>query len=206
MGLLPVPAASQIPTSVPEPRAPFPLYPYIFGGFPTLSRFSAAFSILFRGKLSEDDARDLGYVKPTIVKPVAPVKEVRAADGALQLLGILQRDARLVDFLMEDVAAYSDDQIGAAVRNVHEQSATALKRYFTLRPIIDGVEGTNTSATAAGDLAGEGVKFLGNVPAKGKPQGGSLRHKGWKVEKVNLPSVSGGQNLNVLAQAEIEIE
>ncbi len=194
------------PTPVPKPPTPRPLYPNIFGGFPILSRFSAAFSILFRGKLSEDDARALGYVRPTVVKPVAPVKEVKASDGALQLLGILQRDARLVDFLMEDVAAYSDDQVGAAVRNVHEQSSTALKRYFTLRPIIDGVEGTNTSATAAGDLAGEGVKFLGNVPAKGKPQGGVLRHKGWKIDKVNLPSVPGGQNLNVLAQAEIEIE
>ena len=192
--------------SVPKPATPSPLYPGIFGGIPTLSRFSAAFSILFGGKLSEDDARDLGYAKLIVVKPAAPVKEVWASDGALQLLGILQRDARLVDFLMEDVAAYSDDQVGAAVRNVHEQSSAALKRYFTLRPIIDGVEGTNTSATAAGDLAGEGVKFLGNVPAKGKPQGGTLRHKGWKIETINLPAVPSGQNLNVLAQAEIEIE
>ena len=171
-----------------------------------MSRFSAAFSILFGGKLSEEDARELGYVKPVVVKPAAPVKEVRASDGALQLLGILQRDARLVDFLMEDIAAYTDDQVGAAVRSLNEQSAATLKRYVTLRPIIDGVEGTNTSATAAGDFTADGVKFLGNVPAKGKPTGGLLRHKGWKADKVNLPAIAGGQNLNVLAQAEIEVE
>ncbi len=171
-----------------------------------MSRLSAAFSILFTGKLSEDDARTLGYVKPIEVKPLSPVKEVRASDGALQLLGILQRDARLVDFLMEDISGYSDDQVGSAVRSLQEQSATALKRYFTLAPVIDGVEGTATSATAAGAMAADGVKFLGNVPAKGKPQGGTLRHKGWKVEKVSLPAIPGGQNPNILAQAEIEIE
>ena len=171
-----------------------------------MSRFSVAIRILFTGKLSEDDARALGYIKPVVVKPAAPVREVKASDGAQQLLGILQRDARLVDFLMEDIATFTDDQIGGAVRGIHEQSATVLKRYFQLAPVIDGVEGTNTSATAAGALAQEGVKFLGNVPAKGKPTAGTLRHKGWKIEKINLPAIPGGQNLSVLAQAEIEIE
>ena len=171
-----------------------------------MSRFSAAFSILFKGTLSEDDARFLGYVKPTVVKPAPPVKEIKASDGALQLLGILQRDARLVDFLMEDISGYSDEQVGTAVRSLQEQSATALKRYFTFAPVIDGVEGTQATAATAGTLAADGVKFLGNVPAKGKPQGGALRHKGWKVDKVNLPAVPGGQNLNILAQAEIEVE
>ena len=189
-----------------QPNPSHTLYPSIFGGFLNLSRFSAAISILFGGKLSEDDARELGYVKPTVVKPAAPVKEVKASDGAQQLLGILQRDARLVDFLMEDITAYSDDQVGGAVRGIHEQSATALKRYFQLAPVIDGVEGTNTSAASAGTLAQDGVKFLGNVPAKGKPTSGTLRHKGWKIEKINLPAIPGGQNLSVLAQAEIEIE
>ena len=171
-----------------------------------MSRFSAAISILFSGKLSEDDAKALGYVKPAVVKPAAPVKEVKASDGAQQLLGILQRDARLLDFLMEDIGGYTDDQVGGAVRSIHEQSATALKRYFQFSPVIDGVEGTSTSASAAGSLAQDGVKYLGNVPAKGKPTGGTLRHKGWKVDKINLPAMPGGQNLSVLAQAEIEIE
>ena len=34
---------------------------------------------------------------------------------------------------MEDIAAYSDDQVGAAVRGLHDQCRDALARYVTLR-------------------------------------------------------------------------
>lgn len=129
----------------------------------------------------------------------APVE--KASDGALQILSILQRDARLLDFLMEDLSAYSDDQVGAAVRNVHEQCREVLGRYFRLQPVIDGVEGTFTTVSDA-----SGVKFLGNVPAKGKPSGGLLRHKGWRVANLNLPKLSPQQDHTLLAPAEIEVE
>src|SRR5262245_9503704 len=76
--------------------------------------------------------------------PAAPT--VRTADGALQILGIMQRDSRLIDFLMEDIAAYSDDQIGAAVRELHDQCRDSIARYVTLTPVIDGVEGTYAKA------------------------------------------------------------
>jgi hypothetical protein len=128
----------------------------------------------------------------------------KASDGALHLLSLLQRDARLLDFLMEDISGYSDDQVGAAVRNVHEQCREALGRYIRLRPVIDGVEGTFTSVADAADAAG--VKFLGNVPAKGRPSGGLLRHKGWRAETVNLPRLSSQQDHALLAPAEIEVE
>ena len=131
--------------------------------------------------------------------PATPLE--KASDGALHMLSLLQRDARLLDFLMEDISGYSDDQIGAAVRNVHEQCHEALGRYVRLRPIIDGVEGTFTSVADAA-----GVKFLGNVPAKGRPSGGILRHKGWRAETVNLPRLSSQQDHTLLAPAEIEVE
>lgn len=134
-------------------------------------------------------------------KPASPPAAEKASDGALQILSLLQRDARLIDFLMEDIAAYSDDQVGAAVRGVHEQCREVLGRHFLLNPVIDGVEGTFTSVTDA-----TGVKFLGNVPAKGQPAGGVLRHKGWRVEKINLPALNPRQDRTVLAPAEIEVE
>ena len=168
-----------------------------------MSRFSAAFSILFRGKLSEDDARDLGYVRPAVVKPVAPVKEIRASDGALQLLGILQRDARLVDFLMEDISAYSDDQVGAAVRDVQTQSRQSIARYLSLEPIIDGVEGDFAKTDAVARQSPDAIKLIGNVPANGKAPGGLLRHKGWKAARVELPATPPTLTL---APAEIEVE
>ena len=101
---------------------------------------------------------------------------------------------------MEDISGYSDEQVGAAVRNVQEQSRQSIERYLRLQPVIDGVEGTFTRTDA---VEADAVKFLGNVPPSGKAPGGLLRHKGWKAEKVDLPAASPG---GVLAPAEIEIE
>lgn len=171
--------------------------------------FRAFFSVL-GGSLPEDIATAFGYVKAPTRRSPEPVKEpvVKASDGALQLLGILQRDARLVDFLMEDIAPYSDEQVGSAVRNVHAQSRESLKKCLALAPVIDGVEGTFTKPEAAGAVAREpnAIKFIGNLPAQGKPQGGLLRHRGWRVDTVNLPSLPARQNVSILAPAELEVE
>ncbi len=167
------------------------------------SAFRAFFALLGGGPIPEDIARDSGYVKPVAApKPAPAPPQFKPADGALQLLSILQRDARLVDFLMEDVAAYSDDQVGAAVRDIHRQSREALKRYVTLEPVIDGVEGDYTKTS--GDSGS--YKLIGNVPANGKAPGGILRHKGWKATQIELPQLSQGQNLKIVAPAELEIE
>jgi hypothetical protein len=115
----------------------------------------------------------------------------------VQILSILQRDARLVDFLMEDISSYSDEQVGAAVRDVQENARKAMQRYLKLGPVIDGVEGTYTKAE------GDGVKFIGKVPASGKAAGGTLRHKGWRAASVELPTLPPGK---VVAPAEIEVE
>ena len=175
----------------------------------TLSRFSLAFksffAILFGNGLPAEVARAFGFVRECEVKPPPAPKpvEVRTSDGALQILGILQRDSRLIDFFMEDISAYSDDQVGAAVRSVHESSREVLKRYLTLQPVIDGVEGTSTRVDSRDPGS---VKLLGNVPADGKAKQGTLRHKGWRVDKVDLPKIVSSQSVAVLAPAEIEIE
>ena len=159
--------------------------------------FRCFFSLLFTGKLPRDVLPKTAPAPPPQAAPVA-----RASDGALQILAILQRDSRLVDFLMEDIASYADDQIGAAVRELHDQCRDSIERYVTLEPVIDGVEGTFVKAPA-GDP--NRVKFVGNVPAK-PPSGGLLRHKGWKAAKVNLPALAAKQDASVIAPAEIEIE
>jgi hypothetical protein len=163
--------------------------------------FRAFFSLLFSGVLPPDIAQAFGYSKAMPVKaPPPPKPQAGPSVGAIQILGILQRDARLVDFLMEDIAAYSDDQVGAAVRDVHAQSRQALERYLRLQPVIDGVEGTFTKAQG---LDTGSLKFVGKVPPGGTAPGGVLRHKGWKAEKVDLPETG---LTNVLAPAELEIE
>ena len=92
---------------------------------------SSFFGILFSGTLPADVAKTYGYTKAVEKKPepkAAPVPVAKTSDGALQMLGILQREARLVDFLMEDISAYQDDQVGAAVRTLHEQAGKAIGR------------------------------------------------------------------------------
>jgi hypothetical protein len=108
----------------------------------------------------------------------------------------------LVDFLMEDISAYSDEQVGGAVRALHEQSRKALTQYFRIGPVIDGVEGAFTKSPA--DAAS--VKFLGNLPASGTPAGGTLRHRGWRVDSIHLPNVPAKADLALLAPAELEVE
>ena len=118
------------------------------------------------------------------------------------MLAILQRDSRLVDFLMEDITSYADEQIGAAVRELHDQCRDAIARYVTLQPVIDGVEGTFAKSPSSDANL---VKFVGNVPAK-PPNGGTLRHKGWRAVKIDLPALGAKQDSAIIAPAEIEIE
>ena len=166
--------------------------------------FKAFFALLFSGQLPADVLASLNLiVKPAPVPPPPPKPEIKPEDGALQLLGMLQRDARILDFFMEDIAPYSDDQIGAAARDVHAHTREVLIRHFAPAPVIDAVEG---SPAAPPDGNAALVKYVGNVPATGKPKGGVLRHKGWRATTVSLPKLNSRQDLAVIAPAEIEVE
>ena len=174
--------------------------------------FRCFFNILFSGELStgvltalrlprrDSPPKPTPAAKPAAAAPAPP--PTRLSDGALQMLAILQREGRLLDFLMEDVSSYSDDQVGAAVRELHDHCREALARHVTLEPIIDGVEGTFANAPSKDPSV---VRFVGNVPAK-PPAGGTLRHKGWRAAKINLPPQPAGQDASNLAPAELEIE
>src|SRR5579862_6051060 len=169
--------------------------------------FRCFFNLLFGGALSPETVAALGLsTRPQAAPRPAPAATAptgpKPSDGALQFLGILQRDSRLVDFLMEDISGYQDDQIGAAVRELHDQCRDAVNRYVTLQPVIDGVEGTFAKAPSSDPNV---VKFVGNVPAK-PPSGGTLRHKGWRAAKIDLPVLGGKQDTSIIAPAEIEIE
>ena len=169
--------------------------------------FRSFFAILFTGQLPADIAQSFGFSRQSPPAPAPkPTPEPRAAqpsDGALQILGILQRDSRLIDFLMEDISAYADDQVGAAVRDLHQQCRDSLNRYVRLAPVIDGVEGSPIKLDTNDPSS---VKLLGNVPASGKAPSGLLRHKGWKADKIDLPPIGASSNTKVIAPAEVEIE
>jgi hypothetical protein len=121
----------------------------------------------------------------------------------LRVLAVLQRDGRLVDFLQEDIDAYTDAQIGAAVRDIHRGCRKALHDYLTVEPILDGVEESPVSVAADFDPAE--IRLSGNVQGS-PPFKGVLKHHGWRVKSVQLPVLptSRGET-SVLAPAEVEI-
>ena len=142
---------------------------------------------------------------PQPVEPVkAPVSPLREAphEAALQLLGLLQRDARFIDFIEEDVKAYSDADIGAAARVVHEGCRKVLREHFSLQPVRSETEGSRITLAEGFDAAA--VRLTGKVVGKA-PFTGSLSHRGWKVSDTRLPKLAAGHDASIVAQAEVEL-
>jgi len=134
-------------------------------------------------------------LKPAQLKEATP-------DAALQLLTLLQQEARFIDFTQEDLAAYSDADIGAAARVVHEGSKKALATYFTLAAVRNEAEESRITLPT-GFNASE-VRLTGNVVGEA-PFTGSLIHKGWKVTDIRLPKLAEGHDTSILAPAEVEL-
>jgi hypothetical protein len=142
-----------------------------------------------------------GAEKPSSPSKPVPAKPVRSE--AVSLLAALQREGRLVDFLQEPIAAYSDAQIGAAVRDVHRQCQGVLERMFALQPVVEAAEGSPVSVPAGPDAAR--FKLVGNVTGE-PPFAGKLCHHGWLATRCELPEWTGGaEAAKVVAPAEVEI-
>jgi hypothetical protein len=162
--------------------------------------FRAFFSLIFHGRIAEDILADFAKPQPRATQS-APVAGPDTTDRATQILALLQRDGRLVDFLMEDLAAYPDAQVGAAVRDVHTGSRAALSRYITLVPVLDDEEGSTVTLERGTDPAK--VKVVGNV-AGPPPLRGILRHRGWEATRVDLPALQT-TGRTIVAPAEVEV-
>ena len=134
--------------------------------------------------------------------PPAPVLQLASETAALQLLGLLQREARFIDFVEEDIAAYSDADIGAASRVVHEGCRKVLREHFTLAPVRSESEGQRLTLPAGFDAAAN--RITGNVVGQA-PFTGTLAHRGWRAAETRLPQLAPGHDATVLAQAEIEL-
>jgi hypothetical protein len=181
-----------------------------------MGRLGTAFRAFFRALKSATFAEqvrkllDASAAAPQVIaepaKPAvaaAKVKPPPARSEALTLLAVLQREARLIDFLKENVAGYSDDQIGAAVREIHRDAAAALDRMFALQPVRSEAEGATITVPAGFD-AGR-IRLVGNVTGT-PPHSGTLAHAGWEASKVELPEWTGTEaSAKAVAPAEVEL-
>jgi hypothetical protein len=138
------------------------------------------------------------------VKETAKAVQLKEAnaDAALQLLTLLQQDARFIDFVQEDLTGYSDADIGAAARVVHEGSKKTLNSYFTFAAVRDEEEESRITLPEGFNAAE--VRLTGNVVGDA-PFTGTLVHKGWKVTDVKLPKLAEGHDTSIVAAAEVEL-
>lgn len=121
----------------------------------------------------------------------------------LRLLAYLQQSGRLIDFLKEDIHTYTDAQIGAAARKIHQDCTSLLEDLVTIRPLKDEKEGAIVHVPKGYNPSE--IKVVGKV--KGEPPfSGVLVHRGWKAHKRSLPKKQGEQIVEVICPAEIEMK
>jgi Domain of unknown function (DUF2760) len=161
-------------------------------GVEKLNRFVLALRAFWRILTESDFA---GRVEPLFTKtPTGP---------DLRVLAVLQRDGRLIDFLEEDLDAYNDAQIGAAVRDIHRGCRKSLHDYLTIEPIINAAE--EQRVTVPTDFDPAAIRLVGNVNGA-PPFQGVLKHHGWRVRSVHLPLLPVARDdSSVLSPAEVEI-
>ena len=139
--------------------------------------------------------------KPVEFKKPEPKKPTQSE--AITLLATLQREARLVDFLKEDLSGYADEQVGAAVRAIQRDSAKVLDRFFALQPVVADEEGAKVNVPTGFDAAR--YRLTGKVTGA-PPFAGTLQHHGWEATKCELPQFTGSDSAaKTVAPAEIEI-
>jgi len=143
-------------------------------------------------------------VKEVGVSVTEPGVVQSSPQGAVQMLSILQRQGRLIDFLHEDLGLYDDSQIGAAVRNIHQGCKEALNEYLKLEPIFEAEEDNEIAVPTGFDS--RAVRLTGDLKGGDPPFRGILRHRGWRVAHVQLPRSTMKQEEDwILAPAEVEV-
>ena len=137
---------------------------------------------------------------PPSVPP--PPSEPAPVTAALQLLALFQREGRLVDFLQQEIASFSDADVGVAARVVHDGCRKALRTHASVEPVRTEAEGERL--TVAAGFPVDEIKLVGDVKGQ-PPYTGVLRHRGWRATKIVLPQIVGEHDAHVLAPAELEV-
>lgn len=163
-----------------------------------LGRFFASRRIASRWLKDADFAAKI----EALSAPPKPVPPPKPSAEPLWLLAILQREGRLLDFLLEDIQAYTNDQIGAAVRDIHRTSQKAIREHLELVPVMNHQEGDTVDVKPGFDPSA--IRLTGNVAGQ-PPFKGSLRHHGWRVKAIKIAKPPEGQDEFVVQPAEVEI-
>ena len=163
------------------------------------------FRVLFDGEFAARafrarDPNDVDSEEPKLPDPNVD-EAALARNGALQLLGLLQREGRLVDFIQQDIATFDDADVAAAARVVHDGCRRAVGSHADIQPVRAEEEGTSITLEK---VDADAIKLTGNVSGSA-PYSGTLRHRGWRAADLSLPRAMEGHDLTILAPAEVEL-
>jgi hypothetical protein len=141
----------------------------------------------------------LGGATPAAPPPPAPKKP---SGEPLRVLALLQSEARLIDFLMEDISGASAEQVGNAVKDIHHKARQALNQHLVIDTVLTAKEGESVTLQPGFDPSA--VRVVGNVTGQ-PPFTGEVQHPGWTVREIKLPAVAEGQDPMVLQPAEVQL-
>jgi len=180
---------------------PYLYEPYVSGGTLVLGLIALLAALAWRGRRVES--------RPVVAEAARPLPAAVPANQAeaevVSFLATLQEKGRLVDFLMDDINAYDDGQVGAAARVVHTGCKAALQEHFRIRPLRQESEGARIEV--APGYAADEYRLLGKISGP-PPFRGVLVHRGWVTDEVRLPRVlrPAPGRLPAIAPAEVELK
>ena len=166
---------------------------------------AAAAFLLLLAIIADRPKAEPARIAAEAVNLAAPVPTANQADAeVVNFLAILQEKGRLVDFLMDDITSYSDAQVGAAGRVLHEGCKAVLLEHFGIRPMRE--EGEGSKVTIPPGYAPDDYRLVGKISGEA-PFTGTLVHHGWRAEWVKLPRLIGisAGRLPAIAPAEVEL-
>jgi Domain of unknown function (DUF2760) len=174
---------------------------YLLGASLVLALLLLVSILATLGKRGEPAGPKVESAKPT----PAPAGRNQAEAEVIGFLSMLQEKGRLVDFLMDDITAYDDAQVAAAARVVHQGCKAVLQEHFRIRPVRGENEGS--LVRVAPGYAADEYRLIGKIRGDA-PFSGTLVHRGWKAETVELPRVLriSADRLPTIAPAEVELQ
>jgi hypothetical protein len=168
----------------------------VSGGSP--ARYLQARRVALRWLRDKDFAAKVDELN----QPPKPPEPPRPNPEPIRFLTLLQRDGRLLDFLLEDVSVAADVDLGAGVREIHRHCQKALKEHLVLEPVLPQQENTPVEVPPGFDPSA--IRLTGNVTGQ-PPFKGTLIHRGWRVKEIKLGPLAEGQDHFVVQPAEVEL-
>lgn len=165
------------------------------------ARVGLAFKVLGDASLAAKLLSLINMPEPK-PEPVRAVPQEKAHASGLFVLSVLQQDGRLIDFLQQDVAGFSDEDVGAAARVVHGGCRKALHRLVTPTRVLNDDEGATVTVPAGFDA--NRIRLTGNVTGQ-PPFKGTLKHHGWSATDLKFPTLAENMDYRILAPAEVEL-